>query len=116
MDIPKIERLLEQFAAPNKDLSDLLAQIDVACQRLEILESGYWYDFDHRRRRLRHPEVCEWLTNHGFSELLELPAAALEVFAASLERHLAQLNALATYDDHLPIGPAEPLAPSDDQT
>ena len=80
--------LLAELAAPRRDMSDVIARIDIACIALEIHEPGQWWDFERRRRRLEHPAIAQWMQFYDFASLSDLPPAALIAFSASLNRRL----------------------------
>lgn len=84
--------LIADLDRPKVDLSDLIAQIDVACMQLERFDPGHWYDFATARRRIDSPAVDSWLDSYDFKNLAELPQPALIAFAISLQRQLLRLD------------------------
>lgn len=84
--------LLSELDRQKVDLSDLIAQIDVSCMQLEILEPGQWYDVPQRRRRIESTDVASWLARYGFKNLGDLPQPALIAFSISLQRQLQRID------------------------
>ena len=93
MENSKIAELYRELCAPGRDLSDLLAQIDICCLLLEVHEPGLWWDKSAARRRLSHPAIAHWLRAYQYAQLGDLPSAALLAFATSLQRRVDSLQA-----------------------
>lgn len=75
--------------ARRDDLSDVFAEIDTTCFRLDFYEMGRWWDYERSCRKLSHPAIAVWMNAYGFKTLDDLPTAALIALAASLRRYLA---------------------------
>lgn len=78
------------------DLSDLIAEIDVLCFRLDFYELGRWWDYAAQRRKLTHPAIVIWMNRHGFNSFADLPTPAIASLCANLRKYLdaaAQISA-----------------------
>ena len=74
------------------DLSDVIADIDTLCFRLDFYAMGQWWDYKRSRRKLSHPAVAAWMANYGFKGFEDLPIGAVVAMRDSLQRHLSLLD------------------------
>ncbi|MEL6260475.1 MAG: hypothetical protein AAFR12_05350 [Cyanobacteria bacterium J06626_6] len=74
--------------AAQVDLSDVIAEIDVLCYRLDFYEMGQWWDYTRSSRKLTHPAVTSWMEHYGFSGFSDLPSSAVIAVRNSLQKYL----------------------------
>ncbi|MFK8182303.1 MAG: hypothetical protein AB8B99_02935 [Phormidesmis sp.] len=75
-----------------QDLSDVIADIDVTCYRLDFYQKDEWWDHITGRRKLTHPAITQWMAFYGFDKFSDLPSGAIRAMSFSLKSYVERIE------------------------